>query len=132
MESSQSQRSIILEFGGETFLNNVITTLRVEVIQGIEVPLGQSGSRWGHEGNPEQTPKLVRPWPRRYLYAKETSSSFSSGRKPTGGVMIHSDSCRNLYAKQTTNSYSSRQKPTGGIRFRCGRPLLVELCSKTY
>lgn len=59
VEGGQSEGQLWLQFRGEALLVDVVAALHVQVVQGVEVPLGQFGGGNGHEGDAEQATQLV-------------------------------------------------------------------------
>lgn len=59
MQRGQHQRRVVLQFRCEPLLDYVVAALRVQVIQRVQVLLGEGGGRRRHERHSEQTPQFM-------------------------------------------------------------------------
>jgi hypothetical protein len=70
VEGGQAEGRVVLELGGESLLDDVIAALGVQVVEGVEVSLGEGGGRRRHESHPKEAAELVGPRPRSNLQSK--------------------------------------------------------------
>lgn len=54
VQGCQSKGHVRLEFGREPFLCHIVAALHEEIVECVQVGLGQGGSRRWHEGDAEQ------------------------------------------------------------------------------
>lgn len=53
VQRGQSQGHFWLQFRGETLLRHVVAALHEQVVDGVQVGLGEGGRRRGHKGDAE-------------------------------------------------------------------------------
>lgn len=68
VQGGQPQRHLRLQLGREPLLGDVVAALQKQIVQRVQVLLGQACRRHGHERNPEEAAQLVGTGPGRYLW----------------------------------------------------------------
>lgn len=88
VQGCQSKGHVRLEFGGEPLLCHIVAALHEQIVQGVQVVLGQGGGRRWHEGDAEQATQFMSTGPGGDLRGKQGGKSLDKFIIVRGGQQL--------------------------------------------